>query len=198
MPEETTTTETTETKTDGVDSGKVDTTFTQADIDRVVKDRLKRERTNWDKEQADAKKQADMTEAEKLKAAKDEAEGKVKEIQTKADQRTIKAEAKVQALAAGVNPTRVDALLKLSDLSTITIGDDGEPDSNALKAAVAAALKDYPEFKAAAGNGKSGGDFSGGNLNDKPLSVQIIGDMSQEELKRRMPEVEAFFATKRK
>jgi len=185
------------TNNDGGSSGNNSKTFTQEDIDRVLKDRLARERKAWDKEQADAKKQAEMSEAEKLKAAKDEAEAKATEAMSKADAKIIKAEAKVQALAAGVKPERVDALLKLADISSVTIGDDGEPDAKTLKAAVEAALKEYPEFKAGAGtSGRSGDDFSGGTNTDG-LTVEKILEMSPAEMAKNMPAIEAFYKRKR-
>ncbi len=154
---------------------------TQEEIDKIVQERLARQektlRKQWEEEQAEAKRKAEMTEAERAKAEKAEAEKKVSETEGKANQRIIQAEAKVVALAAGIKPERVAAALKLANLSGVTIGDDGEPDAGALKKAVEAVLKDFPEFKA--GTSSGGSDFNGGS-GGEPTAEQIA-NMSMDD-----------------
>lgn len=122
---------------------------TQAEIDRIVEDRLNRERATkyadyndlkakaekFDQAQADA-----ATELDKAKAAAKE-EGK-SEATAAVNQRVVKAEAKVQAGEMSFhNPARAAALL---DLSKVKVGDDGEPDSAAVKALLKALAESDP------------------------------------------------------
>lgn len=102
-----------------------------------------------------------------LAAAKATAEGAT---QT-ANARLIAAEAKVQAAALGVKPDRVSHALKLADLSTITVGEDGEPNAVAIKAALEAVVKDLPELKGAQAAARSGGEFNGTSQQPRPQGL---------------------------
>lgn len=177
--------------------------FTQADIDRIVGRETKKaaEKARADIE-AEHKKQQ-MTETEKLQAEKAEAEKKATEAISTANQRLIQSTARVSAIELGIKPERIGAALKLADLSGVTVGDDGEPDAKAITAALEAVLKDLPELKAEtkADNASGGSDFSNTNQHqsgDKPLTDALIADMDSQELARRMPEIEAYYAKKRK
>jgi hypothetical protein len=166
-------------------------TFTQADIDRIVKDRLDRER----KAAAEERKRAEMTEADKLKAEKADLEAKVTEAETRAAARMVQAEARLQSIAVGVKPDRIDALLKLADLSTVSTGDNGEPDAKQIKAAIESALKAYPEFKVGPA-AKGGTDYSAGG-GEQPLTEAAIMAMTPAELASNMQRVTAFYAAKK-
>lgn len=190
---------------DGGNAGGGDTkTFLQTDVDKIVSDRLAREKKKIEADlKAALKAEADkaaMTEAEKLKADKEEAEGKASEATKAANARIINAEARITANDLGVKADKLAYVLKLADLSGVTVNDDGEPDAVAIKAAIEAVLKDLPELKTGSKQGDSqmgGGGFGGGNNGtDKPLTTELIGAMSAEETKRRMPEIKAFFAKK--
>jgi hypothetical protein len=118
-------------------------------------------------EEAEEKRKKEaLSETERLKAEKEEAEKAATESLTKANQRSIRAEARVQALEAGTNPQYVAGLLKLSDLSDVEVDDDGEPDAKAVKKAIEASLKEYPMFKGGATVGGSGGNPANGGGND--------------------------------
>lgn len=162
-------------------------TFTQSDVDRIVKDRLDRER----KAAADERKKADMTESEKLKAEKAELEDKVTEAEAKANKRMTVAEARLQSISAGVKPERIDALLKLADLSSVDIGEDGEPNAKQIKTAIEKALGEYPEFKVGA-SAKGGADYSG-NGGQPALTEAAIMAMSPAEVSANMKQIEAYY-----
>jgi hypothetical protein len=176
------------------DAGK---TFTQADVDRIIDTRLKRERKDAAATLESEKAKAAMTEADRLKAEKAESEKKASDAQTAADKRVIAAEAKVQASTAGVKPEALGYVLKLADLSDVTIGDDGEPDAAAIKAAIETVLKDVPALKGTAGTGGKAGSEFGGNGGPVTLTEEAISKMTSDELKLRMPEVEAFYKNKK-
>lgn len=142
--------------TPGGDGGK---TFTQADLDRIVTERLNRQKAQFGDYDALKAKAADFdklqdankSELEKAQeAARKAEEARVAALST-ANTRLIAATAKVTATELGVKPERIAAALKLADLSAVAVGDDGEPDAAAVKAAIEKVLADVPELKAAAG-----------------------------------------------
>lgn len=108
---------------------------------------------------ADAENQ---TAEQQANARAEAAEKAANETVAAANKTLVAAAAQIAALTAGANPARVEALLKLSDLSTVQVT-DGTPDAAAVKTAIDAALKDFPEFKTTApAGGASGGDLNGG------------------------------------
>ena len=172
------------------DDGK---TFTQADLDKLAA-KVRAE------EKAKAKAEADkaaLSETERLKLEKEEADKKASDATSAANQRAIRSEAKLYALSAGVKAERIDTALRLADLTAVTVGDDGEPNAAAIKIAIDKVLADVPELKGEAG-GKGGTDLSGSNPNDKPLTDELIAEMGAEELSRRMPEIQTYYVNKRK
>lgn len=145
--------------------------FTQEQLDKMIADRLKRAEKQWQQKVEEDKKKEQMTEAEKLKAEKEETEKKAKALQESANQRLTQAEAKIQATALGVKPEKLTYVLKLVDLSMVTVDENGIVDEKAAKAAVEAVLKDLPELKGSSTGGDvgSGSNPGGGNtsLNDE-------------------------------
>lgn len=122
-----------------------------------------------------AAERAKMDEAERLKAEKADAEKKAADAVAAANARVVNAEAKVQAVEAGADPKQLAYVLKLADLDGIEVGDDGQPDAKAIKAAIDKVLKDVPALKAAAGNGgggKSGGQFDQHADKDRPKTLE--------------------------
>jgi len=169
-------------------------TFTQAELDKIIGERLKRERKDWETKVEEEKRKAVMTEAERLKAERDEADKRASTATEAANRRIVRAEAKAQAAAAGIKADRLDYALRLADLSSIAIGEDGQPDGVALKVAIAQVAKDFPEILMGNGMSKAGGDFSKANPSETPLTEEAIGRMSNAELRRRLPEIKAFYA----
>jgi hypothetical protein len=163
--------------------------MTQDELDKLISDRLKRAEKGW-KEAAEAeRKKADMTEAERLKAEKEAAEKVAKEAGSAAAQRVIRAEAKVVAIAAGVDPKKVDYVLRLADLSAVEVDDKtGEPDAKAIQTAINAVLKDLPELKGTGGAGKGGADFTGGGGGqENPWAKDTFNLTKQGEILRTNP-----------
>lgn len=146
--------------------------FTQAQVaEMVAKERAKAQRAA----EADAAKKAErakLDETERLKAEKAEAEQAATARIAAANSRLIAADAKSEALAAGVKPDRVAAFLRLVDTDGIEVTDDGDVDGKAVKAAVAAALKVVPEFKGTSAGGQLGGDMNGKGDKPKPTTLE--------------------------
>lgn len=139
-------------------------TLTQEEFDRAITARLARERKAWEKTLEEEKAKAKMTEAEKLKAEKEEADKRAADVKTSADKRIINAESRIQAAAMGVSPERLSHVLKLTDLSAVEMGEDGEPDAKSIKAALEKVQKEVPElFSGEVRLNRGGNDFSGGS-----------------------------------
>lgn len=168
----------------------------QEEFDAAFSKRLERERKKLreeiQKEADEAAKKAKMDEAERLKAEKEEVENNAKARESAANQRIVRAEAKVQAASLGVKPERVKTVLKLTDLSDVEVGDDGEPDADALRQAIEATINEYPEFKTGGTNvGGSGSNPANGGGNDpekNPWSDEHFNLMEQGNIYRKDPE----------
>ena len=108
--------------TDAKDKDKdLDKLFTQDELDAVISRRLERERKVWEKKIEDEKKKAAMTESERLKTEKEEAEKKADEVTQRANQRLIRSE--VIAQATKMNIVDADAAFALMDRDSITVDD---------------------------------------------------------------------------
>jgi hypothetical protein len=162
-------------------------TLTQAQFDA----RMKKAREAWEKEAKEAADKANLTEVERLKAEKQEAEGKVTQAQQAANQRLIKAEAKIQAQALGVKADRLAMFLKNVDLDDIDVDDNGEPDEKAIKAAVEATLALLPEFKGSTAPpaGSSGGEHNGAA--GKVWTKAEVAALSVEDFEKHEAEIMA-------
>jgi hypothetical protein len=162
-----------------------DKTFTQAELDEIINKRLGRERTKLrseiEAEQAEKARQAQMTEVEKLKSAKDQAEANAQTATKAANARIVKAEAKVLAAQLGVDPKFVGDVIALSGIKGDELGEDGEPDKTALTASINAVLKDRPFYKAGSGNVTAAGrDIGGGNT--QTIDEQMAGALAKGDL----------------
>lgn len=147
--------------------------FTQADLDALISKRLARERKAWESAAEEERKKLEMTEGDRLKAEKAEAEKRAAESTAAANARILKTEARAALADAGVRSERRDYALRMLDLSDISMGDDGEPDPKALKAAVEALLSDIPELKGGGGATQAGADMRGnaGQPNPETMSM---------------------------
>jgi len=139
-------------------------------------EKAQKELDGYKKADEDARKAA-MTEAERLKAEKDAADLKAADAVTKANQRIIRAEAKVQASAAGIKAERLDYALRMLDLTDVEIGEDGEPDSKSLAGKIGKLLNGMPELggstQAASGGPGPGGGFGGSTHSPGDVQAQI-------------------------
>ncbi len=84
------------------------------------------------------------TKAEKAKA---DAETNAQAVRATADSYVVRAEAKVQAASLGVPSERLDYVVKLANLTDVSV-EDGEPDAEAAKKAVEKVLADVPALAA--------------------------------------------------
>ncbi len=165
-------------------------TLTQAELDAQINARLAKAQKQWqDKAEADAAAAA-MTETERLKAEKDQAIKDAADKVKGANAKLVGADARVQAVAAGVKSERVALFLKNVDLSDIEVDDDGNFDEAKVKAAVQATLDLLPEFKGStAPAGSSGGDHTGGT--GKKWTREEVGKLSAEEFAKNETEIMA-------
>lgn len=158
----------TEDKTDG--TGKADdakVSMSQADLDALIEKRLEKDRKA---REAEAKAEADkaaMSEAEKLKAEKAEADTRAEKAERKALETKVETLAERAAVAADVDPKRAGRFVQLVPIALDDLAPDGEPDEKAIAKLVGKTLDEWPEFKpATSDNGggkpaKSGGDLNG-------------------------------------
>lgn len=145
---------------DGKPDGDTGKTFTQAELDRVVSDRLARERAKYGdidslkaaKAELDELKAQNASDLEKaVAAARKEGETAAS---TRANQRLVAAEAR--ALAADANFHNPRDAAQLVNLSEIKVGEDGEVDSDAVKALIDKLATERPYLvKAAEGEKKN-------------------------------------------
>ena len=173
---------------DGAATGSKQT-YTQEDLDKIVTERIGRaekaalksffQQQGLTEEEANSaiadykKVKAEKAEASKNDAKAqadraDAAEKAAKDAIAKANAVMIKANAQIQASNLGVKSNKLEYVVKMADLSKITIDDDGNPDEAAIKEAVEQVLKDVPELKdtketsgfkiGADGNKDKGGD----------------------------------------
>jgi len=117
-----------------------DKLFTQDELDAVLARRLKRERDTWKQTLEDEKKKAAMTESERLKAEKEEAEKKAVAATERANQRLIRSE--VIAQASKMNIVDPDAAFTLLAREGITVEEDDSV--KGVKEALALLVKAKP------------------------------------------------------
>jgi hypothetical protein len=142
--------------------------YTQEDLDKIVTERTGRaekaalksffEQKGLTSEEADAaiesykKSKAEKAEASKNDAKAqaeraDAAEKSAKEAIAKANAMVIKANAQIQASTLGVKANKLDYVVKMADLSKVTVDENGVPDEASIKESIEKVLKDIPEFK---------------------------------------------------
>ncbi len=128
------------------DPPKDEPKFTQADVDRMIADRLKRAKpADYDDLKGKAKRldeleAASASELEKaVKSARAEGES---EATKRANSRLVAAEAR--ALAAEAKFRNPGLAVKTVDLSSVSVGDDGDVDSTAIKKALDDLAKSDP------------------------------------------------------
>ena len=166
--------------TDGAASGSKQ--YTQEDLDKIVTERTGRaekaalrsffQQQGLTEEEANAaiadykkakeeKAEASKNDAKAQAERADAAEKSAQEAIAKANAILIKANAQIQAANLGVKSNKLDYVVKMADLSKVTIDDSGNPDEAAIKEAVEQVLKDVPELKDTKEN--SGGFKIGGD-----------------------------------
>lgn len=153
----------------GAGSKKVE--LTQAELDAMIQKASGRAAKDAEKRIKDEAAKASLDEVDRLKLEKEEATKAAADTSVKAAARIVRAEAKLVAQAADVDPKRIDAFLRTVDLTDIEVDDDGEPDAKALAKVVNDGLKAIPEFKATKGTGRSGSTHNGETEEGRPKDL---------------------------
>lgn len=127
-------------------------TFTQAEVDAMIEKRLSRERAKQIKTppaQAidPAQQQIQTPQVDGDIAVSEEAKAQASAIIAQANQRLIAAVAQGIAAKLGINPDYSQDVLKLADLSKVTVGDDGTIDEKSITAELDGVLKRMPMLK---------------------------------------------------
>lgn len=120
--------------------------LTQAELDAMIAKASGRAAKDTEKRLKDEASRASLDEVERLKLEKQDADQKAADATARANARLVAADAKLAAQTAKVKSDRIDAFLKLVDLSGVEVDDDGNVDTKALKKLIDAGVKDYPEF----------------------------------------------------
>ena len=151
--------------------------FSQDDLDKIIQKRLARERKSWETQLEEEKKKASMSEAERLKAEKEEVEAKLATIQTAHGQKLINTEAKLIATELGVKAEKQKYLMKLVDLEDVTLDEEGNVDTEELTKSIQSVLDDMPELKGGVEIPKAGAEFNGNvdTTNQATSSFSYIG-----------------------
>ncbi|WP_347245272.1 DUF4355 domain-containing protein [Thermogutta sp.] len=178
-----------------------DRRFSVDEVNRIVAQRLERERKRLRSEiETELKKAAeekDLSEIERLQRTVNEYETKLRDVEYKLNDRAIRSEAQAVALELGIKPDRIRQAIRLADFAEVTVDPETrEPDREAIKQALKQVVVELPELMTST-SARAGVDFSTG-AGQQPLNDDIIAKMSTEELKRRMPEIQAYYASKRR
>jgi hypothetical protein len=148
-------------------------TLTQSEVDQLLKRRLYRERKKWEDEAAEQKKLAEMTEAERYKAEVEAVRKESQERLRATQQRIVTSEAKSAALNANVRSDRLEAVMRLADLSDVDVYDDGGFDEKAVQRVIQSVVDQYPEFTTQQQGYGNAPDASRRNpIPDDPRAVQ--------------------------
>jgi len=170
--------------------------MTQDELDRLIARRLKRAESEWAQKVEAERKQAEMTESEKLQAAARAAEERAAQAAQQANARIVRAEMRVALAAAGVAAQKLDRAVRLVDLDAVEVLETGEPDPKMISEQVQALLQEWPELTGQTAK-SGGGEFTGGNAGEPPITEELIEKMDTATLKRRMPEIERFYKLRR-
>lgn len=170
----------------------------QAKIDKIVADAkakaAKSTRTTVENEIKTLGDREKMDAAERAKAEKADIEKAASDRVSAADKRVINAELKAAALAAGVKSERLSRFLRNVDADDIEVDDDGNVDDAAVTAAVAAALKDVPEFASSGEPPTTGGAEHQPNGKKKTWTREEISKLSPAEFSKHEDEIMAQMA----
>lgn len=161
--------------------------MTQAELDAMIADRLARDRKKYADyddvktkltalEQAeDERKKAAMTEVDRIKAEKDEAERKAADVAEAANKRIIRTEFRLAAKDAGIRSDAIDDAYLIADRTGITVDDNGNVAG--IPEVVAALIASKPfliEPKKSArdiGNGSGAGDEKPDKTKEQALAA---------------------------
>lgn len=180
------------------DDNKEDKQFSQQDLDDIITKRLARERKQWEKALEEERKKANMDELERVKHEKEKVEEEATTTLLKASEKLVCAEAKVQALALGIEAKKLSYVLKLADLDTAElVTETGEVDEKGVKTAIKAVVADFPDLVTKPEVSRGGSDFSKGN--NKGMTLEQFNALNYKDkvnLYNTNPELYRSFTTK--
>ena len=161
-------------------------TFTQAEVDAMIKERLARERKKYNQSNNAAQQQsteegatAQGTTTVEVDVTED-ARNQAAAIIAQANQRLIQAIAQSEATKLSINPDYIADAVRLADLSTVKVNDDGTVDSKSIAAALEKVLERMPVLKilpdTPAGGFKVGGQGGNNQSNGWANNTKASGD----------------------
>lgn len=177
-----------------VDDPPAGKTFTQDELGAIVKrERAAAERAAKARFDDEAKRAA-MSAEERLRAELEAERKNSADAATRANAVLVRAEAKVAAAAAGAAGENAEAVIKLADLGSIEVGEDGAVDAKAVEAAVTQVKGKFPALFAPAGAQRSGGDFQGGEPGRRVYTEAQIAAMTSAEFAAAQEDINAAMA----
>lgn len=130
-----------------------------------------------------AKAEADKGNLTAVQKRAEEAESKLTTAEKSANARIISAEAKGVARDLGVAATSIPYILRLADLSKVTVDANGDPDVAALTAAINKVLSDVPALKGteSASGFKAGADGKGKTTTTEEMLAEAFNIKKKKE-----------------
>lgn len=120
--------------------------MTQADLDKIIARSHAKGASAAEKKIGDYLSAELLTGEQKVAAERDAAIARADAAAAEALDTKVETAAERAALAAKVDPNRVERFLRLVDLKADDLRADGKADADAIVAAVAKTLTDFPEF----------------------------------------------------
>lgn len=158
-------------------------TFTQAEVDTLIARRLERERKKWQNQAANNQQNTEEGATAPVQQVEvdvtEEARQQANAIIAQANQRLIQAIAQSEATKLNINPDYIADAVRLADLSSVTVAEDGTVDTQSVNAALEAVLTRMPILKAAAETPAGGfrvGGQGGNNQTSGWASNKTSGD----------------------
>lgn len=111
-----------------------------------------------------------------LQAQYDALEKEKDAIAAQANQRLIRSEAMMEALSMEIRADRIEHVIRLADLSAVTINEDERPNKEAIVAALEDVVSTTPEFKASSDGddeGKAGFKIGASDKQQKMKDAEI-------------------------
>lgn len=194
-------------------NGGNDKTFTQEELDNIIKGRIADTKKSTQKALLEelgiekvedlkaivsAKKKADddkKTELEKLQDQLNKANQDKDNAAAKAKQTLIIADFKVKAIEQGLDSKQIEAALKLVDITSVEVKDDGTVEGS--EDVIKKVLEDYPFLKGSTNNnigGGAGGNPGGGDGKGEKLSIgQRLAKSRKEQAERSSKKQNHYF-----
>lgn len=147
------------------------------DSPETLKQVISNHREAEEAKKSDAEKMAKAL--EKAAKERDEAQSSKAAATQAATEMARRSEAQLKAITSGVKPERIQAVLKLADLSDVEVSDDFSVDGETVLQRIEAVLEEYPEFAATGANRNIG---SGSNPPTDPPDASVsVNQMSREQ-----------------